>query len=261
VNLAQLRPTKCGRDLRSDCHSGHTASLNSYLRQHPPSRRAHVSSSRRAPRERCHRRASRQFVAQAASRSREEIEIRRAPRPCSDGISRVGIDIGAVDLVCLIGSPRSISVGLQRSAERVTGVAPWPKAGSFATNSRRALGMRCTRAPQFAKEISIASRFPKLRLTFWRSKIVAMCRRRLERNELFQAVRRAVPYRDLTRTSSTKFSSCSPKALPLARRYAAYLHRDRVNGVIRARRGSRLAAITSGGAISGKCFIHRNCAA
>src|SRR5256886_17396535 len=32
-------------------------------------------------------------------------------------------------------------------------------------------------------------------------------------------------------------------------RYAAYLHRDRVNGIVRARRGSRLAAITSGGAI------------
>src|SRR5256884_4773315 len=35
-------------------------------------------------------------------------------------------------------------------------------------------------------------------------------------------------------------------------RYAAYLHRDRVNGVVRARRGSRLAAITSGGAIPEK---------
>ena len=32
-------------------------------------------------------------------------------------------------------------------------------------------------------------------------------------------------------------------------RYAAYLHRDRVNGGVRARRGSRLTAITSGGAI------------
>ena len=32
-------------------------------------------------------------------------------------------------------------------------------------------------------------------------------------------------------------------------RYGAYLHRDRVNGMLRARRGSRLAAITSGGAI------------
>src|SRR5439155_25692404 len=32
-------------------------------------------------------------------------------------------------------------------------------------------------------------------------------------------------------------------------RYGAYLHRDRVNGILRARRGSRLAAITSGGAI------------
>src|SRR5208337_4694425 len=29
----------------------------------------------------------------------------------------------------------------------------------------------------------------------------------------------------------------------------AYLHRDRVNGMLRGRRGSRLAAITSGGAI------------
>jgi len=48
----------------------------------------------------------------------------------------------------------------------------------------------------------------------------------------------------------TRSSKCFPKAWPGARgRYAAYLHRDRVNGMVRARRGSRLAAITSGGAI------------
>ena len=47
-----------------------------------------------------------------------------------------------------------------------------------------------------------------------------------------------------------RFLRCCPKALRPARgRYGAYLHRDRVNGKLRARRGARLAAITSGGAI------------
>ena len=40
-------------------------------------------------------------------------------------------------------------------------------------------------------------------------------------------------------------------------RYGAYVHRDRVNGKLRARRGARLAAITSGGAIPENCAVHR----
>ncbi|HEX8827323.1 MAG TPA: ATP-dependent DNA helicase, partial [Xanthobacteraceae bacterium] len=68
--------------------------------------------------------------------------------------------------------------------------------------------------------------------------------------ELFQSVCRAYPYRNLSRADFDEIVEMLSEGIASARgRYAAYLHRDRVNGVVRARRGSRLAAITSGGAI------------
>src|SRR5260370_15614294 len=68
--------------------------------------------------------------------------------------------------------------------------------------------------------------------------------------ELFLAGRHAYPYRNLTRADFDEILVMLSEGIASSRgRYAAYLHRDRVNGVIRARRGSRLAAITSGGAI------------
>src|SRR5207245_7004391 len=68
--------------------------------------------------------------------------------------------------------------------------------------------------------------------------------------ELFQAVRSAYPYRDLARADFDEILGMLCEGIASTRgRYAAYLHRDRVNGLVRARRGSRLAAITSGEAI------------
>src|SRR5207249_2043009 len=58
------------------------------------------------------------------------------------------------------------------------------------------------------------------------------------------------PYRHLAPADFEEIVEMLSEGMASARgRYAAYLHRDRVNGVVRARRGSRLAAITSGGAI------------
>src|SRR4029077_16417755 len=68
--------------------------------------------------------------------------------------------------------------------------------------------------------------------------------------ELFQSVRSAYPYRDVPRKDFDEIIEMLSEGIASARgRYGAYLHRDRVNGMVRARRGSRLAAITSGGAI------------
>ncbi len=68
--------------------------------------------------------------------------------------------------------------------------------------------------------------------------------------ELFDLVRRAYPYRDLSLETYHSVLEMLSEGIAARRgRYGAYLHRDRVNGKLRARRGSRLAAITSGGAI------------
>src|SRR6266436_2681978 len=92
---------------------------------------------------------------------------------------------------------------------------------------------------------------PEAPLDILAQQIVAMCAAEdWKDDDLFQAVRRAYPYRHLARADFEEIVEMLSEGMASARgRYAAYLHRDRVNGVVRARRGSRLAAITSGGAI------------
>jgi ATP-dependent Lhr-like helicase len=69
-------------------------------------------------------------------------------------------------------------------------------------------------------------------------------------DELFALVRRAYPYRQLKRETFDAILEMLSEGIAARRgRYGAYVHRDRVNGKLRARRGARLAAITSGGAI------------
>ena len=71
-----------------------------------------------------------------------------------------------------------------------------------------------------------------------------------DEDELFALVKRAYPYRSLTRETYEQVLEMLSEGIASKRgRYGAYLHRDRVNRKLRARRGSRLAAITSGGAI------------
>ena len=71
-----------------------------------------------------------------------------------------------------------------------------------------------------------------------------------DEDELFALVRRAYPYRALKRESFDSILEMLSEGIAARRgRYGAYVHRDRVNGKLRARRGARLAAITSGGAI------------
>ena len=71
-----------------------------------------------------------------------------------------------------------------------------------------------------------------------------------DEDELFALVRRAYPYRELKRETFDSILEMLSEGIAARRgRYGAYVHRDRVNGRLRARRGARLAAITSGGAI------------
>src|SRR6267154_6438984 len=162
----------------------------------------------------------------------------------------LGIDIGTVDLVCQIGSPRSISVGLQRIGRAGHWRGAIPKGRLFATTRddllENAALIRAIRQGDLDRIV-----VPEAPLDILAQQIVAMCAAEdWKENELFQAVRRAYPYRDLARVDFDEIVEMLSEGMASARgRYAAYLHRDRVNGMVRARRGSRLAAITSGGAI------------
>jgi ATP-dependent Lhr-like helicase len=183
----------------------------------------------------------------AAERKLKAGEIRALVATAS---LELGIDIGSVDLVCQIGSPRSISVGLQRIGRAGHWRGAVPKGRIFATTRDDLLECAAlVRAIRQGDLDRIA--IPEAPLDILAQQIVAVCAAEdWNEDELFRAVRCAYPYRNLSRAHFDEIVEMLSEGIASVRgRYGAYLHRDRVNGVVRARRGSRLAAITSGGAI------------
>ena len=162
----------------------------------------------------------------------------------------LGIDIGSVDLVCQIGSPRAISVALQRVGRSGHWRGAIPKGRIFATTRDELL--ECAALARAIRQGELDRlEIPEAPMDILAQQIVAMCAAEdWNEEELFQAVRRAYPYRNLARADFDAIVEMLSEGIAARRgRYGAYLHRDRVNGMVRARRGARLAAITSGGAI------------
>jgi ATP-dependent helicase Lhr and Lhr-like helicase len=162
----------------------------------------------------------------------------------------LGIDIGTVDLVCQINSTRSIAVALQRVGRSGHWRGAVPKGRFFATTRDDLFeGAALVQAIRHGDLDRLM--IPVSPLDVLAQQIVAACAAsEWEEDELFQLVRRAYPYRALPREIYDAILEMLSEGIAARRgRYGAYLHRDRVNGKLRARRGARLAAITSGGAI------------
>ncbi len=162
----------------------------------------------------------------------------------------LGIDIGAVDLVCQIGSPRSIAVALQRVGRSGHWVGALPKGRLFATTRDELLEcaalVRAIRSGELDR-----LEIPQAPLDVLAQQIVAAaaCEEWSE-DELFEMVRNAYVYRALARADFDAVLEMLAEGIVTRHgRSRAFLHRDRVNGRLRGRRGARLAAITSGGAI------------
>jgi ATP-dependent helicase Lhr and Lhr-like helicase len=162
----------------------------------------------------------------------------------------LGIDIGSVDLVCQIGSPRSIAVALQRVGRSGHWVGAMPKGRFFATTRDELIEcaalVRAIRSGELDR-----LEIPKAPLDILAQQIVAECAARdWQEEELYALVRSTYPYRDLDRKHFEAIIAMLSDGIATQRgRSGAYLHRDQVNGRVRGRRGARLAAITSGGAI------------
>ncbi len=162
----------------------------------------------------------------------------------------LGIDIGNVDLVCQIGSPRAISVALQRVGRAGHWRGAIPKGRFFAT-TRDEL-MECAAIIRAIRQGDLDRlTLPDAPLDILAQQIVAACAAdEWDEDELFALVRRARNYRDLSRETFDKVLVMLSEGISAKRgRFGAYLYRDQVNHRLRARRGARLAAITSGGAI------------
>ncbi len=163
----------------------------------------------------------------------------------------LGIDIGTVDLVCQIGSPRSIGVALQRIGRAGHWVGALPKGRLFVTTRDElvecAALVRAIRSGELDK-IEI----PQNPLDILAQQMVAVCAAQddIGEDELFDLMRNAWPYRTLKRSDFNAVLETLAEGISTSRgRAGTYLHRDAVNGRVRARRGARLTAITSGGAI------------
>jgi ATP-dependent Lhr-like helicase len=206
----------------------------------------------------------------------------------------LGIDIGTVDLVVQISSPRAIAVALQRVGRSGHWRGAVPK-GRFFAGTRDDL-LECAALVRAIRQGDLDRlMIPEAPLDILAQQIVAACaaassaaapaavggasrphRRGREalvtagegagaattttagsdsdsgwdEEELFALVKRAYPYRNLSLETYNAILEMLSEGIAARRgRYGAYVHRDRVNHKLRPRRGSRLAAITSGGAI------------
>ena len=162
----------------------------------------------------------------------------------------LGIDVGTVDLVCQIGSPRSIATCLQRVGRAGHWVHAIPKGRLFATTRDELIEcaalIRSIRAGVL-DHIEV----PPAPLDVLAQQIVAAAATQAwDETELYELCRKAMPFRDLSRETFDAVVAMLANGYTTSRgRGRAYLHHDRINHQIRGRRGARLAAITSGGAI------------
>jgi ATP-dependent Lhr-like helicase len=162
----------------------------------------------------------------------------------------LGIDIGSVDLVCQIGSPNRIATLLQRVGRSGHTISGTPKGRLFPV-SRDDL-IECTalmRAARRGELDAIVSHDAPLDVLAQQIVAETACRDCGE-DELFGLVTRAWPYRALSRSSFDAVVAMTADGFATKRgRRSALVHRDEVNARLRGRRGARMIAIASGGAI------------
>ncbi|HZI86526.1 MAG TPA: DEAD/DEAH box helicase, partial [Pyrinomonadaceae bacterium] len=162
----------------------------------------------------------------------------------------LGIDIGDVNLVCQIGSTRSIASFLQRVGRSNHTVAGFPKGRIFPLSRDELVecgGLIDAVRRGELDQLSI----PEKPLDILAQQIVAtVAAEEWTEDDLFAMVRRAFPYRNLERKDFDAIVRMLADGFSTKRgRRSTYLHRDAVNQRLRGRRGAKLAAITSGGAI------------
>ena len=155
----------------------------------------------------------------------------------------LGIDIGDVDLAIQVGATRSIATFLQRVGRAGHALKRIPKGRLFPLTLDElvegAALLRCIRAATLDRTPE-----PSRPLDILAQQIVAACvGETWDEEALFSLVKRAWPYRDLSRREFDEAISIHTDG----RR--ALLHRDGVHARIMGTRRARLAALLSGGAI------------
>ena len=162
----------------------------------------------------------------------------------------LGIDVGTVDLVCQIGSPRAVTTFLQRIGRSGHALGRTSRGRLFAT-SRDELVECAALVRAIGKGNLDRVEPPQAPLDVLAQQIVAECSaREWTEDALYSLVREATPFAGLPRQDyDDVLTSLAEGPAPRLGRGGALLHRDRVNGVLRGRRGARIVALCNGGAI------------
>ena len=162
----------------------------------------------------------------------------------------LGIDVGSIDLVCQIGAPRSIAAFLQRVGRSGHSVNKIPKGKIFPLTSDELVDCAAIMDAIQRGELDRII-MPGKPLDILAQQMVAevSCKEYAE-DDLFDLVKKAYPYRELIREEFDEvLTMLSDGFTSRNGRRAAYLHHDMVNQRVTARKGAKLTAIMSGGAI------------
>jgi len=162
----------------------------------------------------------------------------------------LGIDVGAVDLVCQLGAPRAIRTLVQRVGRSGHQRGALPKGRIFVLTRDQLLeGAALARSVRAGLLDQVLVRRGPLDILAQQIVAASACED-LSEEELLALCRRAYPYAALTQGDFDRVLDMLAEGFATRRgRSAALIHRDAVNGRIRARRGGKLLAVTSGGAI------------
>ncbi len=162
----------------------------------------------------------------------------------------LGIDIGSIDLVCQVGSPRGISTFLQRVGRSGHALGLRPQGRLFPTSRDELIECAALiRAVRGGRLDRISQ--PRAPLDILAQQIVAECAcEDWQEDDMFALVRRARPFRDLSRDDFDDIVEMVSEGVGEgAGRSPAHIHRDRINSTLHGRRGARMTAILNGGAI------------
>jgi ATP-dependent Lhr-like helicase len=162
----------------------------------------------------------------------------------------LGIDIGDIDLVCQISSTRAVAVAMQRVGRAGHWRGAVPKGRLFATTRDDLLEQAALVQKMRAGELDRLE-VPDQPIDVLMQQIVACCGAEpWEEDALFRVLRRAFPYRNLSRSLYDELITLLNTGIESSRgRYGAYLLRDGVQHQLHPRRGARMIAIANGGSI------------
>jgi ATP-dependent helicase Lhr and Lhr-like helicase len=162
----------------------------------------------------------------------------------------LGIDIGDIDLVCQISTTRAVAVAMQRIGRAGHWRGAIPKGRFFATTRDDLMEQAALVRKMRAGELDLLQ-IPPQPVDVLMQQIVAACGAEpWEEDALYHTLRRAYPYRNLTRHAFDDLLTLLTEGIESSRgRYGSYLLRDGVQHHLHPRRGARSIAISNGGAI------------